>query len=947
MNRNKLTKIYVFAVLMIVSVSATARQFSPFDFSENNVDPSPLAAEALKLQQGERVIDFDVSPVRPEAAIIVRSESGKQRILFWMIGSGNTAVSSRAIDVPPDVTLSAIAWHPLAKSLFLMTKSSKQHEILRTPAESWYPTIVYRSMAPLQRLVVAPRPFQTGFDRVTRSAVTSYRVFFAIKKSNGTHTTHSVTEDGKGEYAVLDSVPAKGESQASEEAPNVLIVNSALPEIFHPAGHVMLWEDSKHCFHKALYRGVNWGDISEVFKDGSICGGSLTYTPNGANMLHWQKGLDGVVLISDHGKKTATVAKGVRFLSTPSSVADGKGIVGVISEGSALSVAYVPIEVPLADVVNAWMFLESPHDEELLSQHTGLFRTLGKAQLYELYDSESYACGGYDYSTPSRPYFVTTDIFWELYASAFEGIFILSERQAAVPNFWKFVTDANASLQKNPKTKVAKAFSALMAVQQGLKTNPEAARILKSEGSAVSSVTNEPFDFGNLKPRSHYVADGQLGTYFQASKYLMDLRFDDGDFALIKSLPRPVLEEALAWINVYTPFIAPSRGPLIWGDSKQIPGYILNPVKRERIFPLSWGMDNEVLFNTVYHADFSAEEQVDGPGGKRLIPSGVDIAAVLGSKMAETILEDSGEFQKYPPLKTQLASLRKRYEKSPPASNDTLYQRWLSALSAQWAENVPSPSGTIQAQLWSKKRLQTGLASWATLRHTTILVNERSAAECGEGGFEAIILRPPRGYVEPDPQTLDGIAGLFDSTIDVVKSIGIAWKGSSNLGGDKGNQGLQEGVIRRLTESRDKVRHFGAIARKELEGKPLTSQEYEEILYVGRAAEHNFLIFKSLATKYFALSTPDPIAKVADVASGGDGELLLVGVGNPLEWDQIVPFYGRKELVKGATYSYYETTSNQVMTDEEWRENLPGMAHVKWIAPYISSDTLSCPAKEP
>jgi hypothetical protein len=233
------------------------------------------------------------------------------------------------------------------------------------------------------------------------------------------------------------------------------------------------------------------------------------------------------------------------------------------------------------------------------------------------------------------------------------------------------------------------------------------------------------------------------------------------------------------------------------------------------------------------------------------------------------------------------------------------------------------------------------------LRHTTILVNERSYAECGESGFEAIILRPPRGYVEPDPQALDGIASLFDSTIDVVKSIGRGWKGTSSLGDDKGNLGLQEGVIRRLTESRDKVRYFSAIAKKEMEGNPLTAREYEEILYIGRAAEHNFLIFKSLATKDFALSIPDPISKVADVASGGGGELLLAGVGNPLEWDQIVPFYGRKELVKGATYSYYESTSNHVMTDEEWRAKLPSMARVKWIKPYISNDTLSCPAREP
>lgn len=935
MSNNKSANIYVFFTLLIVSVSATAKQSSPFDFPENIVEPSPLVAKKLTLQDGERVVDFDVSPVRPEAAIIVRSKSGKQRILFWMIGSDNSGTSRRDMNVPVGMVLSAIAWHPLANSLFLMAKSSGQQQILKTSAESWAPTIVYQSRFPLQRLVVAPRPFGAGY----------YRVFFAIKKPDGTFTTHSVSEDGKREYAVLDSTPGRTEYQDSVE-PNVLIASSALPVIFHPAGHVMLWQDSKRCFHKAYYGVANWRGTSQVSKDKPICGGSLTFTPNGANLLHWQKGADGVKLISDRGKKTETVAQGMQFLSTPSSVADGKGIVGVVNDGGVLSAAYVPIEVPLADVVNAWMFLESPHDGEILSQHAGLFRSLKLEQLYQLYDTESYDCGRYDHSTPSRPYFVTTDIFWELYASAFEGIFILSEKKAAVPNFWKFVADANASLQNDPNTKVAKAFAALVAVRKGLTTNPEAARILRAEGKQVSSVTNKEFDFSNLKPRGHYAKDRELKTYFLASKYLMDLKFDDADVALIKSLPKPIFQEALAWINVYVPFIAPSRGPLVWGASTPVPDYVLHQEKRERVFPLSWGMDNEVLFNTVYHPDFSEEAQIKGPGGGRMLPSGLDVAAVLGSKMAEAILEDSEEFQKYPPLRSRLSALRKRFEDSRPRSSDTLYQRWVAALATQWAEDVESPGATIQKQLWEKKRLQTGLASWATLRHTTALVNERSAAECGESGFEAIILRPPRGYVEPDPQTFDRLSDMFDATAEVVRVIGKDWNGSSNAGDQKEGGGLQEGVIRRLTESRDKVRYFGAIARKELKGAPLTSQEYEEILYIGRAAEHNLLVFKSLATEDFGLPIPEPVPKVADVASGA-GSLLLVAVGNPLEWDQIVPFYGRRQLVKGATYSYYETTSNYVMTDEEWRSRLPGMARVKWIEPYISRETLSCPPREP
>jgi len=59
----------------------------------------------------------------------------------------------------------------------------------------------------------------------------------------------------------------------------------------------------------------------------------------------------------------------------------------------------------------------------------------------------------------------------------------------------------------------------------------------------------------------------------------------------------------------------------------------------------------------------------------------------------------------------------------------------------QWAKDVTFP-GAPDSPLWKAKRLQTGLASWATLRHATVLVNERSEAEAGEGGFEELVTQP-------------------------------------------------------------------------------------------------------------------------------------------------------------------------------------------------------------
>jgi len=927
--------------LILSGLSAFAA--SPFDFQEIAVETSPQNEKSLKLEKDEVVVDFDVSPIKPEAALVIKGTNGKQKLLLWNF-AGNTA--DKAIDVPSEFTISAITWHPLGQGLFFLATKGNEQKILKGPTDSWKPTTLFHSKSSLRRLVVGPRPFEIGYDEKTKTSPTRYRIFFGIKKPNGKYSTHTITEDGQREYAVLDSKANSFQFADSDVQPNVLIANSALPSGFHPAGHFMLWEDEKNCFQKAEYGRDNWSSAAKVVDGKPICKGSLTYTPNGAALLQWQNGMDGVTVRLDHGEKSLSVAKNYKFISTPSSAADGRGIVGVTKDSAASTIRYVPVDVPLADVVNAWMYLESPRDRELLTANTGLFRSLKNNQLYELYDSESYHCGGYDQSTPSRPYFVTTDIFWELYAAAFEGIFILSEKQAAVPNFWKFAQAASDSLKSQPQSKLAKAFAAILAVRDGGKANAEVAKILKSEGVSRSSVTNDDFDFGNLKPRSHYVTDPTLQTYFRASKYLMDLKLNDEDSAALKKLPKTATDAAMSWINVYIPFIAPSKRPLVWGVSQPVPSYVLHPENREQVFPLSWGIDNEVLFSSVYHPNLPEPEQIKGPSGPRMLPSGLDLAAVLGSKMAEAIIEKSGEFQKYPPLKVQIENLKKRFEGSKSKNTDSLYHKWLTGLAAQWSENVTSPGDVIQKNFWSRKRIQTGLASWATLRHATLLVNERSEAECGEAGFEQIVLRPPRGYVEPDPATFDAIAGLFDATIEMVKAQGKSWVGSSPKSYGDTDLGLQEGIIRRLTESRDKVRLFRALSQKELEGKALTNQEYEDILYVGRAAEHNFLIFKSLAQKDFALSTPDPVAKVADVA-GSTGSFLLAGVGNPIEWDQVVPFFGRKQIVKGSSYSYYETVSNQVMNDAEWRSKLPTLLRPKWIDPYFSKEGLSCPAKAP
>ncbi|MGC2108119.1 MAG: DUF3160 domain-containing protein, partial [Candidatus Korobacteraceae bacterium] len=263
----------------------------------------------------------------------------------------------------------------------------------------------------------------------------------------------------------------------------------------------------------------------------------------------------------------------------------------------------------------------------------------------------------------------------------------------------------------------------------------------------------------------------------------------------------------------------------------------------------------------------------------------------------------------------------------------------------------------------------TGLASWATLRHATVLVNERSSAEAGEGGFESLVVQPPRGYVEPDPNTFKAIASLLDDMKQVVAGMGNL-EGKLPTEDDAGavSEPLRSGIVRRLQASSDEARLFASIAGKELRNQELSDSDYEHILYVGGVAEHDLLVYKSLANKNLALSTPEPMMKIADVAGGGEmpggGKvpLLEVAVGRPLEWDQIVPYFGRREMVKGSVYSYYEFSSPKPLNDREWAARVPAIEskdredsspavdvakHPSWVEPFLSAEPLSCPAKAP
>jgi hypothetical protein len=926
---------------LVLSVTAGAEE-SPFHDWEIAVSSSPTAAAEVALAAGQKVVDFDIWPTGAEAAILIRDAGGNYRLMDWKVGEAEPAL---LLELPAGFEGHAIACHPAERRLFVSGRANGQSVILAAEPSGgvWRIRTVHQTKAELRRLLVAPRPFQVGYDEKRKAPVEAYRLVFGERLPGGSYSVRAITEAGKLEYQVIGPESSYLQVPGEEFQPAKIFVGSALPEAFHPAGNALLWQDERGCHHQLFYGDQQWGKHTSIAD--VPCGGSLTVTPNGAGLLFWRRGEPGIAVLLDHGRTRSQQAKPYLFAATPSSVPDGKGIVGLVEDEKGSRLVYAPIDVPLADVVNAWMFMENTADRDLFVRNGGLFRRLGGEQLYSLYDSEFYRCGDYDDTTPTRPYLVTTDILWEVVAAAYEGTFIVQERQRAMPAFWSFVEAAQAALSAGSASPPWRAaFEAVAALHANRRTaaNSEAWRIARASGKAYSPVFGAEFDYSELKPRGHYTTP-DMAAYFKAVHYLTQLAQAKGrDPRVLSSLPDSVKAKAMDWIRTYEPYIAPSRGRLVWSAQPFAPpAYTRHSADHEMVFPLSWGFDNEVLLSTVYHENWPVTEQVLGAQGPRPIPSGLDVAAAFGSGFARSLLQT--DLHEYPALGPVLDALAARRPAAVPAN---IYDRWLTALAVQWADDVAFPGTAAGSGLWKAKRLQTGLASWATLRHATVLVNERTEAECGEGGFEAIVLRPPRGYVEPEPKAFAAIAALFDQMAKAVSDSASLERGQlpDNTGA---NEPLRQGVLRRLREAAEKARLFQHIAEKELRGEALTAAEYEEILYVGRVAEHQFLVFKSLASPDLALSNPEPIMKVADVAGGGVGPILEAAVGRPLEWDQIVPFFGRRAMVKGSVYSYYELTATPPLTDVEWRARVDQEPRPAWITPLLSQKELSCPAPAP
>ena len=318
-----------------------------------------------------------------------------------------------------------------------------------------------------------------------------------------------------------------------------------------------------------------------------------------------------------------------------------------------------------------------------------------------------------------------------------------------------------------------------------------------------------------------------------------------------------------------------------------------------RILGQRFTMDANILQRLVYR-----EVRENAAGEQRLLPSGLDVCAAMGSDEAYAILEEEGATG-YENYAENMAKMREVIAESTDEEwGASIYSAWLKTLKPLLEEKKDGYPAFMQNQAWTRKNLASYLGSYAELKHDSILYAKQIMAEMGGAGFEEV--QDDRGYVEPEPEVFGNLANLCDALSRGLKNYGLI---SSD---DMESMGILSDLATKLK----------TIAEKELAGELPTDEEFDLIRSYGGQLEH--LWTKTIGDQdyYKAMEHPNPI--VADIATDPNGYCLEIATGKPSDIYVLVPFDGAYHLCSGSAFTYYEFEQpiSDRLTDEEWRDRL-------------------------
>ncbi len=472
-------------------------------------------------------------------------------------------------------------------------------------------------------------------------------------------------------------------------------------------------------------------------------------------------------------------------------------------------------------------------------------------------------------------------------------------------------------------------------------------------GSSPDLLEGLKEDYTQYIPRGHYAKTEALQQYFQTMMWYGRLTFrlkdaDETRSAILMTLALQDGAGAAEWSKVYstTTFMVGKSddigysqyGPILTAayGTKIVPGDLpgnqagfdqfcqlasqLEPplinsipifdatiqpdrekeIKGFRFMGQRYTLDAEIFQHLVYR------EVGENPSGeRRMLPTGLDIPAALGSAAAQNILQNQGAFQ-FQDYATNMQKMQMHVAGLKDAWHQNLYWSWLNTLLPLTTAKPQGYPSFMRNEAWQHKELATFLGSWAELKHDTILYAKQVYAEMGGGGREDI---DDRGYVEPNPHLYARLAALTALTRDGLQNRSL----------------LSEADSHNLDQLYSLVMQLKVISEKELANEALTEAEYELIRTLGGQLEHFWLeAFRAEGLERTSQLSDFPAMIIADVATNPPAEVLEVGTGYVDHIYAIVPVAGSLRIARGGVYSYHEFPwpASDRLTDQKWKDML-------------------------
>lgn len=623
----------------------------------------------------------------------------------------------------------------------------------------------------------------------------------------------------------------------------------------------------------------------------------------------------------------------------------------------------VPLAAEHLEALRKNLFFVSPADEH---------------QLYYIYGTNDYE---------NIPSLITVDNVLQLYHVFFDATLRNAEEKSLLPEVsamtaamirqstarWRSVkgTNLESAALKNIAyfgvvDRLLGGSQALPADAKQLVTD-ELSKIKAAQGFGSSAIFPYEIDYSQFIVRGHYSKTPALGRYFKTMMWygLIPISIDQRRNQTVVPLPEQARMAALMvddlfasgaaerWSRIYdvtSVFVGESNNltPAQW--RKAVAPVLGSPIRlatlktdaglaamvaavRKASKPKIVLKKNDVQVAGDTQLRFMGQRSIpDSVVINRLtdtdlrpFPSSLDVATVLGSTRAASLLDSNPAvynpkgWPDYVPERNKIAG--EWAAMSNTAWRENLYLGWLDSLRA-----VVRPAGDkhpafMRSAAWRDKSISTALASWAELRHDTILYGMQTVAEMGGGDEEP---PPVKGYVEPNVELYARLGELVATTRGALTKFGY----------------LNSKAKEQFAQFSDVLSFFLSVSRRELNGTPLSAAEHKRIRNIEGVFDDLNSTIQLIGTNYQQLSESDlDMAQVADIHTAM-GQALTVAAGRADDLIAVVPIEGKLYFARGSVFSFYEfaVPVSERMTDSAWQQMLTdgkAPARPAWISSYF------------